>query len=286
MKRKFLVLMLLPVLVLAMFLTGCAGMVNNNPGGGGGWHGDSDAPWGGGNPGTDTGLVTGRRIVYTYHSTIFTACLDTSITVIQNAIAADPAGQSFVQNMNQSSNRWNREANFTLRISTEYLSTFIAAISGTGTVNWESLTSQDMTQQYINLEARENALLSERERWEALLEDATTFSDISNISNRITQINQELNTIRSQLLNIESLVALSTAHINLIETTDGDVLGFWARTWRNMQGSGRAVTVVLEVLLVIFIYVIPYAFIVAVITVPTVLLTVRARKKKKKQSGS
>ncbi len=103
---------------------------------------------------------------------------------------------------------------YTVRIPTKKLDEFVAAIEGAGKLGSKRIETVDITTGYVNAQARKEALESEREVLNELMHsDGVTVADVLTISQRISEINANLNSLEIQLTQYDSLIDFSTVTI-------------------------------------------------------------------------
>ena len=101
-----------------------------------------------------------------------------------------------------------------------------------GKVQTEHISGNDVSAQYVDLQARLANQEAQRNAMLALLKRATSISDIINVQNQIGQITGQIEQLKGQIQYIEHNTAYSTVTVNLLEagaplqTTPRDSWGF------------------------------------------------------------
>lgn len=111
----------------------------------------------------------------------------------------------------------NRSADFSIRIPCQTTASFTEFISANSVVINESVSTQDVTLSYVDMESRVAALESEKAALEKLLDSATTMSDIVDIRDKLTDVIYEIESYKSKLRTYDNLVDYSTVTIHIYE---------------------------------------------------------------------
>lgn len=103
-----------------------------------------------------------------------------------------------------------------LRIPTEKFETFLQSIGGQGKVLSRTVSSQDITTQYVDAEAKKQSLAESIASLEAILaEDGLSVSDRIDLVNTIADLNAELKSIELELSQYDSMLDYSTVEIRI-----------------------------------------------------------------------
>lgn len=203
----------------------------------------------------------------------------------------------YVESMNTyngsrySTYRASRNSSLTLRIPKTKLDGFLESISASANIVSRSEDVRDVTLTYVDLESHRNALKTEQERLNALLEKADSLEDIITIEDRLSTVRYQLESMESQLRTYDNQVDYSTVYINVEEvqeltpveeesTGERIVHGFW----NNLKAVGRG----LVNFFVWFVVNIPYFAIWIIVIVAIVLIIkglIHKNRKKKAQKA-
>ena len=107
---------------------------------------------------------------------------------------------------------------FTVRIPAEKLDDFLNIVEGKGKVTAKNETVEDVTLQYVDLEAHIDTYEAERDSLMELLDKAETVEDILSIRSELNDINYELDSLQRQLKAMENKVSYSTVTVNATES--------------------------------------------------------------------
>lgn len=173
---------------------------------------------------TDSSIVIGstdRKIVYRVNLTIYS---DTPEKVCSAITEATIACDGYVENSRESKSEYGESYCFIVRIPTAKLDDFVNDISVAGTVKNKEVTTEDITVKYVTVDEQRKSLLAEKDALTARMSEATEISDIIAISDRLAQIDAEINAAQRQINEFDSLLNYSTVTIfvnkNYKETPD------------------------------------------------------------------
>jgi hypothetical protein len=165
----------------------------------------------------------------------------------------------------------------TLRIPSTVLSSTLSDVKKLGTVQDSSLTSQDVTAQSQDLDARVTALRTSVDRLVALMAKADSTADLIAIESALSERQANLEGLEAQKRVLDSQVQLATITLDLhseadapVETPDTFLSGL-AAGWNAFVSFFAGVVVVLGVL-------VPWIVLVALIAAGT-LTVLRIRRK-------
>jgi hypothetical protein len=104
-----------------------------------------------------------------------------------------------------------------LRIPESNFSSAMRRISGLGVVKAESISSNDVTDQYVNLQAQLDSYTAEETTLLRILNSSTTVNDALDTENAIQNTQAQINYLEGQLLVMQHLVAFATINIQFTE---------------------------------------------------------------------
>ncbi len=167
----------------------------------------------------------------------------------------------------------------TLRVPAAKAGSVTDQVAALGTVRSRSATSQDVTQQSIDVASRLASQKASVARIRALLARATKISDIVLIEGELSSRESTLESLEAQLKGLDDAVDLATVTVSLSPhgapatkpaTTHTGFLGGLDRGWTAFTGA-------LVVALTVLGAVLPFAALLALIGVPALLLWRRRR---------
>ena len=110
-----------------------------------------------------------------------------------------------------------RNAKLDIRIPAGHLDEFVTSVGEEGSITNKVEQVEDVTLQYVDLESRKKALLTEQERLLELLTQAESVEDIISIEQRLSEVRYELESMESQLRTLTNQINYSTVHLSIEE---------------------------------------------------------------------
>ncbi len=107
--------------------------------------------------------------------------------------------------------------NASFRIPSDRYEEFLSSAQGVGNVTWLSQDSQDVTLEYVDLEARISSLETQRQRLDELAAQAETVEDLIYIQGQLSSLEYQLESYGSQMRVLENQVSMSTVTVRLSE---------------------------------------------------------------------
>ncbi len=114
----------------------------------------------------------------------------------------------------------------TLRIESQYLDQAMAQVESWGKVDSRSIRSQDVTEQYYDLDSRIKSLEKTRDRYLALLEQAEGVQDILAVERELERVTQELEALQGRYNLLADQVAYSTLTVYIQEKIKPGPIGY------------------------------------------------------------
>jgi major membrane immunogen (membrane-anchored lipoprotein) len=189
-------------------------------------------------------------------------------------------------------NDYNASTNAVFTISPEYLDAFLDYAEECGTVSRKSISSEDITGQYIDVEVRLENKRRNLDKYYEMLEDANRMEEIIQIQSEINMITSDIESYEAQLQMWNKNIAESRINISVFEVEDPskvevEDVTFSTLSFSNMgklmwNGIKKCVDVigtVLQWLLIIIVTLLP-VLIVAGIVIAIVIISRRALDKK------
>lgn len=179
-----------------------------------------------------------------------------------------------------------RSTNMTIRIPVKRLDEFVGKVEEQSNVTNKEERVEDVTLQYVDLESRKTALITEQERLIELLAKAETVEDIISIEQRLSDVRYELESMESQLRTLDNQIDYSTINLNIQEVqritpkAEPTLLG---RMENGLRKSIYRIGDDIQDAIVWFVINIPYFIIwgVVIVVIVIVLRAIRKRGKKK-----
>ncbi len=129
---------------------------------------------------------------------------------------------AYISDMRFENNLYKKENRFTIKIPQIHFDAIMDSISNfVEFIDYENITTQDVTEEYVDLESRLKTKLEVKERYEGILrKKAITVEDILNTEDKIRIIQEEIEAAQGKLKYLSNKVAFSTIQIDLYETVD------------------------------------------------------------------
>lgn len=231
-------------------------------------------------------VSTNRKLIKTVNLSMQTKQFDTFINKIEKVVE-DYDGyieSSNVDGKNYYYDNNNRYANYTIRIPSKNLDTFLNNMNDLGTVSFKSENVEDVTLNYYDTEAQKDALEVEQERLMDILAEAETIEQIIALEQRLSEVRYEINSLGSTLRFLDNKVDYATIYLDLNEvevevspkeekTIIDTIKENWEINFVNIKYFFEDLVINLTSNL--------FIIIIEVVVVITIILIIRKRKKRK-----
>ena len=181
----------------------------------------------------------------------------------------------------------NRHASLEVRIPWAVSDEFTAYISENSAVVSRNVSTEDITLKYVDMESRVNALEAEKTALEAILEQASTVSEVIEVRDKLTSVIYEIESYKSQLKTYDNLVEYTTITMEIDEVEKIVVTeekGTWERIGTNLVNNFVMVWKGLKELFIFFVSTIPFMLpfgVTAAVALIIIHLVCKAKKKKR-----
>jgi hypothetical protein len=128
---------------------------------------------------------------------------------------ADSLG-GFVENLNISGDDEGRHGSMTIRVPQAQFSSAVDRIESVGKVRSKDLGSEDVSERFIDLEARLKSSLREEESLLSLLGRTATVSEILTIERELSRVRSNIERFQGQLNFLERRIDLATITVSLV----------------------------------------------------------------------
>ena len=151
---------------------------------------------------------------------ISTASLIIQVEEVQQSLAevrliAESLG-GFVEQLASSGRPEQQRATVTIRVSQDQFFNAVGQIEALGELQSQTLGSEDVSERFIDLEARLKSALREEESLLSLLQRASTVSEILTIERELARVRSEIERFQGQLNFLQRRVDLATITVTLI----------------------------------------------------------------------
>ncbi|MDI6832017.1 MAG: DUF4349 domain-containing protein [Actinomycetota bacterium] len=197
-------------------------------------------------------------------------------SVREDAVAAAKAAGGYVED--ESSSRDGdgyTHATLTLRVPADRFDELLGEVSSLGEVTSSQVKTQDVSEEYVDLESRLRHLQAQEQFYLTLISRAQTIQEMISIREHLDSIQLEKEQVQGRMNFLDKQVGFSTLTLSVDETSsEGGGEGFWDRVGEAFKSFGRG----MKKLAVGFFYALPYLLILALVTGAVWLLVRRARR--------
>lgn len=232
----------------------------------------------------DSGALTpqdSRKIIYNATLWLETKQFDQASADLLEA--ASQAG-AYVQSSESSGSaeQGNRSVYYTLRVPAENYREFLNAAAQAANLIRRSESSQDVTAEYVDLEARLASLEQQRQRLDELAAQAESLEDLLAIESQRSEVQYQIESYTGQMNVLQDQISYSTVDVYLDEVTEltPQSPSFVSRVGSAFRGSWNGFVSVVQELVIGLIYLLPFLVVAAVVIALVVLLARRAAKKR------
>ena len=217
-------------------------------------------------------VLSQEKLVYTGNLTIQSLEYDESITALKNKIK-EYGGIIEWENESDSNYRWydsdysgSRTLNMTVRIPTENFEAFMNDAGGVGKVISRTTGVENISRQYNDTTVQIEALEKQQERLLEMMDKAETIEDMIMVESRLTEVQSQLNQLRTYRQSMDTDVMYSTVSLSLQEVKEYVHVNesFFERAWNSFVDGWKNFLWFLEDFTIEILYALPYLLIAAV----------------------
>lgn len=160
-----------------------------------------------------------RKLIRTVNMEVETQGYDELMKSIENRVAEL---DGYIQNLDSYNgstygSKSSQYADLVVRIPANRLDEFVGGVAEQSNVIKKSISVEDVTLSYVDMESRKKSLQVEQERLLTLLERAEILEDIITLENRLTNVRYQIESMESQLRTYDDLVDYSTVYLKVRE---------------------------------------------------------------------
>ena len=153
---------------------------------------------------------------------ISTASMSIEVDVVPEATAsvrmiAETHG-GFVEDLSTSGVGSRQSANITIRVPQDRFDAALEQLGRLGDVPSQRISSEDVTEEFIDLKARLNASTREEQSLLGLLERADSVADVLGIERELSRVRSQIERLQGQINFLQSRIDLSTIYISLFSS--------------------------------------------------------------------
>ena len=125
--------------------------------------------------------------------------------------------------------RSDRSASFTLRVPEASLDGVLDSLGTLGRVASHTVSAEDVTEESIDLDARLQALIAERDRLKQLLDRATTISEVMTVEREVARVQGEVDSLAGRLKQLRNSAAMASVELSIRRKVVLGPLGYVAQ---------------------------------------------------------
>lgn len=190
----------------------------------------------GSRPISSTTTVAGieRKVIYTCQLSLKVEDLDRFSQRLEERLQA--LGGYLAQASISGQERGRRQGSFSLRVPAAQFEPLLAEIKNLGTIEKESRSANDVTQEYIDLDARLANLKRQEERLAEILKQAKNVNEVLQVEKELGRTRGEIESLSGRLKYLKNQIDFSTINISATETGPAPTQ-IAASGWSHMGGK-------------------------------------------------
>ncbi len=156
------------------------------------------------------------RIIKTANMKFQVDDVDMTTNKIQSILKTKGA---YISDMNQSKNRNHFYSEITIRVPNLYFDDVLTELSLTGEkVDYKRVTSQDVTEEYVDIQTRLKTKIEVKKRYEEILRSkAKTVAEVLDTEEKLRRIQEEIEAKEGRLRYLKNQVNFSTIYLTIYE---------------------------------------------------------------------
>jgi regulator of replication initiation timing len=252
---------------------------------------ESDTSVGGGiGPIADANAGFGRKVIYKANLVMKVAKFNDAEEQLLNLIHLSGA---YVLQFSDSRNTDETGATYVIKVPSEGFSPFLEKMQQIKNLKFErQVEGSDVTEEFVDLQARLKAKQTVEVRLLAFMDKATTSNDLVKFSNELGSIQEEIEQIKGRMRYLDQNVAFSTINLRLYQAIgtepvikdEDEVRGFSERISDALAGSTKVLRQFGEGFLVVIAALLPVLIVVTVIGIPSYLFIRKRQISRRSQS--
>lgn len=156
-----------------------------------------------------------RKIIYTADLSLESTEFDSASSALLDALAQ--AGGYVQSSESGGSTEYGRWIHWSLRVPADQYRSFLTAAENSASRTSLSESTEDVTADYVDVEARLNSLEAQRQRLEELRAQAANLEDLLAIENQLTQVQYQIESYTGQKRVLDDQITYSTVNVYLDE---------------------------------------------------------------------
>ena len=229
---------------------------------------------------------TDRKIVYTASMRMESTRFDDARSALLAAVE-DCGGYLESTDQSGSAKEGSRWVSYTVRVPAVKYTAFLEQAGQAGSVLNLNESAQDITLEYVDVQARLESLESKKARLEALADKAETTADLLEIENQLTEVQYQLESYTRQMKVMDNQVDYCTVDISLREvaTLTPTGVSFGERIADAFTGGWTAFAAFVQDAVVAIIYNLPLLIIFGILAAVLVPVLRKRRQNKRRKAA-
>lgn len=226
--------------------------------------------------GTNATTETAQKMIYRANLSLESTDFDTARDTLLAAVDANDAWLEYSQ-LSGSADDHDRRASYTVRVPADNYSTFLAQAGESGNLLNLEENAENVTSDYIDLQARIDSLENQRDRLNELAAGAETTADLLEIESQLSDVQYQLESYTQQMRALSGQITYSTVDISLREVASLTPSGttFPERLTDAFRGGWNGFVLCVQGIVLVVVYLWPL-LIIAVLAV--IVIRVLARR--------
>lgn len=228
-----------------------------------------------------------RKLVYTSDISLETKKFEDDVKAVTELVKANGG---YLQNTSTygSAEYGNRSANLNARIPADKYQDFMNSVGQIGSLTSKSESVDDITANYVDVQARLKSLNTKLQRLQELEANAENVTELLEIEDRINEVQYQIETYTAQKKVYDDQVQYSTVNVDISEVvtyTEVKADSAWNRFTEAFGESWVGFVTFLQNIVIAIIYLIPYIILIGVV-IALIVFRVKRKKKKNKNKNS
>ncbi|MBQ6825647.1 MAG: DUF4349 domain-containing protein [Clostridia bacterium] len=222
--------------------------------------------------------INSRKLIKEISLTAETKDYDNYIDGIRKKVVSNGG---YIESSDESNSSDFRTFTATIRIPVGKTDNFTDYASENATIQSRSESVKDVTEEYVDIEARIKVYKAEEESLIEIMKQADNITDLLAVKEQLADLRAEIESYTAQLKSLENKTSYSTVSLTVYEVErEVKSEGYWSNIWNNIIKGFKNVGKIITTLFAFALSSIPYLVIPAIITL-TIVITVRILIKKK-----
>lgn len=226
-------------------------------------------------------LDENRKIIRTAYLDAETTEFDETAAAIEKCVA-EAGGYIASRSVSMRDGQYGE---YTCRIPADGYDAFLTAVSGSANITHREEGTEDVTEQYVDIEARLKSLEAQQERLYTLLETAGDLENLIAVQNQLTEVQYQLEAYAGKQRVLQNQVAYATVTVSLSEVVTYTPVepDFGARIQNAFFDMCSTVQNGAEQLVIFSVYLLPVFALVLAAGIIALIFVLRAKRRHKRK---